>query len=837
MEKRKAQSEITSYFQKKPRSEGQASHTIPSPENATSSSLQTERLAETVHPSGSESTHVVGMPADKVFDDVGLFVRSEIKEDEKIELMKKHFRPDQNFKFPLRQYKSRNLRFVFSWLKDFPWLVYSKAKDGGYCLPCVLFARKPDGRGCTFGVLVERPFTEFRKALGKNGVLPCHQENSFHKSAVVAFDQRMQAEENPTQGIDVLIEKQRQTQFDMNKAALGSIVECIIYLGRQGLALRGHRDDSTADPDSNRGNLQELIAFRSKTDEVLRKFLASCPLNATYLSKTIQNEIVNTLGDAVRESMISDISDDKCPFFGIIADELTDDIANKHILSLCVRFIKYDGDNNVEKIDEGILDFTYTERGTAAHLAQVIQTKLVECGLNPDKVRGQSYDTTACMASDVNGVQGLLRKDVPRAVYTPCNSHRLNLVIATASKLPQIRNSITALNDAHLFLKSSHKCQGFFENVIKILTTRDSGIKSNQKKLKGLCKTRWVERFEAIDNFIDLSSAIITTCDIIANPHLYKDDKEIKELMDQKWNWDAETKSKAQGILGQFGEFETLVSLIVNKNVLYPLREITTKLQQRDLDVKSAYSLLDTVKKDLQILRDEVEVRFDGWYEEVLALATRIGTEERMRRAKACVFRATHPAENAKEYFRRAIAIPFIDDVISQLKSHFPDESVSAISAIMSLLPCAIKTVAVGEISDIVSDLKGYEPDLPRFGNLQTELEIWRGRWFDVKDDASCPNSLISALKACSKQSFPNVHALLQIGCVIPVTSCEAERSFSTVRRVKTVLRSTMGEERLGALVLLNSRGQSNDISVGEVVQRFINQKPRRLFSPLYELA
>ena len=453
MEKRKAQSEITSYFQKKPRSEGQASHTIPSPENATSSSLQTERLAETVHPSGSESTHVVGMPADKVFDDVGLFVRSEIKEDEKIELMKKHFRPDQNFKFPLRQYKSRNLRFVFSWLKDFPWLVYSKAKDGGYCLPCVLFARKPDGRGCTFGVLVERPFTEFRKALGKNGVLPCHQENSFHKSAVVAFDQRMQAEENPTQGIDVLIEKQRQTQFDMNKAALGSIVECIIYLGRQGLALR------------------------------------------------------------------------------------------------------------------------------------------------------------------------------------------------------------------------------------------------------------------------------------------------------------------------------------------------------------------------------------------------LVGTEERMRRAKACVFRATHPAENAKEYFRRAIAIPFIDDVISQLKSRFPDESVSAISAIMSLLPCAIKTVAVGEISDIVSDLKGYEPDLPRFGNLQTELEIWRGRWFDVKDDASCPNSLISALKACSKQSFPNVHALLQIGCVIPVTSCEAERSFSTVRRVKTVLRSTMGEERLGALVLLNSRGQSNDISVGEVVQRFINQKPRRLFSPLYELA
>ena len=39
---------------------------------------------------------------------------------------------------------------------------------------------------------------------------------------------------------------------------------------------------------------------------------------------------------------------------------------------------------------------------------------------------------------------------------------------------------------------------------------------------------------------------------------------------------------------------------------------------------------------------------------------------------------------------------------------------------------------------------------------------------------------------------------------VLPVTSCEAERSFSTLRRIKTYLRSTMKQERLIGLALLN---------------------------------
>jgi len=38
----------------------------------------------------------------------------------------------------------------------------------------------------------------------------------------------------------------------------------------------------------------------------------------------------------------------------------------------------------------------------------------------------------------------------------------------------------------------------------------------------------------------------------------------------------------------------------------------------------------------------------------------------------------------------------------------------------------------------------------------------------------------------------------------LPVTTCSSERSFSTLRRLKTYLRNTTGEDRLNGLALLN---------------------------------
>jgi len=51
--------------------------------------------------------------------------------------------------------------------------------------------------------------------------------------------------------------------------------------------------------------------------------------------------------------------------------------------------------------------------------------------------------------------------------------------------------------------------------------------------------------------------------------------------------------------------------------------------------------------------------------------------------------------------------------------------------------------------------------------------------------------------------TFPNVAIALRIYLTLPINNCEGERSFSTLTRVKSHLRNTMGHERLAALSLL----------------------------------
>ena len=47
------------------------------------------------------------------------------------------------------------------------------------------------------------------------------------------------------------------------------------------------------------------------------------------------------------------------------------------------------------------------------------------------------------------------------------------------------------------------------------------------------------------------------------------------------------------------------------------------------------------------------------------------------------------------------------------------------------------------------------------------------------------PDCLIKALAHADTDAFPNIRTLLALGCTLPVTSVEAERSFSVLRLIK----------------------------------------------------
>ena len=84
-------------------------------------------------------------------------------------------------------------------------------------------------------------------------------------------------------------------------------------------------------------------------------------------------------------------------------------------------------------------------------------------------------------------------------------------------------------------------------------------------------------------------------------------------------------------------------------------------------------------------------------------------------------------------------------------------------------------------------------------------------RKFDVNDKYP----LQTALKIADKEFFPNLHAILSSILTLPVGSVCCERSFSSLRRLKTWERSTMGQERLCGLALLHIHKDKVDSTEG----------------------
>uniref|UniRef100_A0A2S2QB71 Zinc finger MYM-type protein 1 n=1 Tax=Sipha flava TaxID=143950 RepID=A0A2S2QB71_9HEMI len=114
---------------------------------------------------------------------------------------------------------------------------------------------------------------------------------------------------------------------------------------------------------------------------------------------------------------------------------------------------------------------------------------------------------------------------------------------------------------------------------------------------------------------------------------------------------------------------------------------------------------------------------------------------------------------------------------------------------------------------------------------LRTELEVIYSR-----DDFCLLKGIISTINYIISNNmndlFKEVLKLLKLLVVIPMTLSEAERGFSTLKRIKTCLRSTMGEDRLNALSILSIESEmiSEDMEFNKkVIEHFSSTKNRRM--------
>lgn len=126
----------------------------------------------------------------------------------------------------------------------------------------------------------------------------------------------------------------------------------------------------------------------------------------------------------------------------------------------------------------------------------------------------------------------------------------------------------------------------------------------------------------------------------------------------------------------------------------------------------------------------------------------------------------------------------------------------------------------------VLEEAKLYVNDLPNFDALKGELSIWRHMWSSSAE--RFPKHPADAIKHTS--DLPNITVLLQLICTLPVISRTAKRSFSTLRRLKTYLRSTMTEERLNGLASLHIHQEiASSLPADDVFKLFAVKRKQKL--------
>ncbi|GAV80113.1 DUF4371 domain-containing protein, partial [Cephalotus follicularis] len=150
---------------------------------------------------------------------------------------------------------------------------------------------------------------------------------------------------NQTQHIETVIIRQTSEQIASNRLRLKTIIDVVRWLTFQGCALRGHDERFES---RNHGNFFELIkllaSYDKNVDEVVLKNAPSgmgrfTPPNASYISSTIQKEILYTFANKIQGEIRKEICDKK---FCIIVDEAKDD-SQREQMAIVLRFVDKEG--------------------------------------------------------------------------------------------------------------------------------------------------------------------------------------------------------------------------------------------------------------------------------------------------------------------------------------------------------------------------------------------------------------------------------------------------------------------------------------------------------------
>ncbi|XP_056017385.1 52 kDa repressor of the inhibitor of the protein kinase-like [Ostrea edulis] len=597
------------------------------------------------------------------------------------------------------------------------------------------------------------------------------------------------------------ISKARSDKIERNRAALTSIIDIIITLGKRNIAFRGNWNKEISEED---GNFMFFINWKATFDETLKWHISKENPYGKYLTPRAQNEFILCCEQEIRKNILKRC--EQSPFFSVMADECTD-CSNQAQLSICIRYI-YE-DNKTSQVTEDFCGFIELKSTDAKTISNCILENLRKWGFNLANLRGQGYDGCSTMSGEVSGVKTRIIEQLPNAKYfVHCRSHCLNLVIVNSCQnIPVVRNFMAILGKITWFINGSSKRKNIMKSTLDLpaesnlefdmLYDEEERVFDQEKRcLPTLSETRWTSRVDTLTWLLKHYTKVLDILQEIENKTVGHSDATVYSTTLQN--------------------FEILQVAVVTQFVLGYIRPLSIALQSVNCDLVEAHTQARLLVTTMTVIRTNYDKQFHDLFQRASAIATENEITVKPRTAGRQRHRANAAAETVEEHFRINLFIPFIDHVISHLNSRFPEE-VKPVLFGFYLMPRFLQKLN-DDIVEII--MEEYRNDIPFPDDFQQELHRWR----NFVQRSQIPESYsVEAVLSFTSDYYPNIRRIMQLLLCIPVGSCCCERSFSALRRLKTWIRSTMTESRLCGLSMLQIHRSDDvgDIDKSAVLKRW----------------
>ena len=689
-----------------------------------------------------------------------------------------------------KKYGKQNRSVQKKWFSDYKWLTYCTTRNSLFCLYC---RRKNISGGFSFGTkfkdaFVMSGFTNWKKGPQR---FKEHEKSQAHKEAI--FTHEMSSRPTITSMVNSAVKKDQESRRKMLLKQLSSLK----YLLRQGLAIRGHSNNKE-------GNLDQLLQLRKEDISELDGYLKA----NKYLSPEIINEQIQLMANRLLRSLLDDIKANHCgqTLFAIIADE-TRDISGIEQLSISIRWV----DQNYA-IYEDFVGMVSIESANASNLRSVILDCLLRCNLPLSGCCGQAYDGAAAMSGHLTGVATQIKAMEPKAISIHCLAHSLNLGLQEcASQSVPIREGLSAAMELHNLIKLSPKRLAVFQHM------QEESTSTNLPSIKPLCPTRWTVRTSAVDSVLKNYSVLQEALEKIGEDASTSD-----------------ARAKAVGLGTCLEQFRTYFGLKLCHLVFSATEQLSSTLQSKTITAEVSIQARDATMAYLQ--RHRSEDAFKNFYDSLIKEAEDKTDEPKLPRHRRIPKRvddgvSNHQHRTAKDYYRQQY-FEVLDILLGEIEKRLNQTSLGILNEIEDVLLSASNGVLkqvpkrIEELYSSVIDSEKFVRQLSMFQDFIQASKPTQGIRNITKITTICEIMNSSDL---GKSMFTEVHKLLTIYLTVPMTSATAERTFSSLRRLKNYLRSTMTQKRLNSVLLLHVHQDRTDkLNLNSIAADFISNNERR---------